>query len=294
LALPIGTHALLRVLLCLTGPVAVAQTGAPAAREVKARRVELPLLGSGAVPEVRTAAGYLTVLEFDSPLECEALAVEGRESQFALLECNTRTLVLKPSVGLVAGERLLMTVGFADGQLPAKAVLALVGHPAEVDGQLQVIRQPLSSEALQARLEAALARCEASGLTRAVLSGAVDEQGVTVERLTANVHWNGLEGAPLSTQRAYRSSKQLVVVIRLRLPLGNPAWAPGEARLLSARHVIVRRVPVWMDVGPLEPGQTGVLVVEVDRHSEDVGQFFSLEVREKDGERGVLIERVRL
>lgn len=292
MALPIGTHALLRVLLCLTGAVAVAQPGARVEREVKARRVEL--LGAGAVPEVRTAAGYLTVLEFDSPLDCGALTVESRDSRFALLECNTRTVVLKPAVELVAGERLLLTVGFADGQLPAKAVLALVGHPAEVDGQLQVVRQPLSSEALQARLEAALARCEASGLSRAVLSGTVDEQGVTVERLTANVHWNGLEGAPLSTQRAYRSSKQLVVVIRLRLPLGTPAWVPGEARLLSARHVVVRRMPVWMDGGQLEPGQSGVLTVEVDRHAEDVGQFFSLEVREKDGERGVLIERVRL
>ena len=294
MTLPVGFHGFPLVLLCLAGSVAVAQAGAPLTREVKARRVELPLSASGAVPEVRTAAGYLTVLEFDSALDCGALTVEGRESRFALLECNTRTLVLKPAVELAAGERLLVTVGFADGQVPAKAVLALVGHPAEVDGQVQVVRQPLSSEALQARLEAALARCEAGGLAKAVLSGAVDEYGVTVKRIAGGFHGNGLEPVPGFLPRAYRSRKLLVIVVRLHLPSGSASWAAAEARLLDAAGSEVRRMPVWMDAAQLEPGQTGVIAVELERHSEGLGRFFSLEVREKGGSRGVLIERVEL
>jgi uncharacterized protein (TIGR02268 family) len=282
------------MLLCLAGPVAVAQTGAPLAREVKARRVELPLITSGAVPEVRAAAGYLTVLEFDSALDCGALSVEGREGRFALLECNTRTLVLKPAVELAAGERLLVTVGFADGQLPAKAVLALVGHPTEVDGQVQVLRQPLSSEALQARMEAALARCEAGGLAKAVLSGAVDEDGVTVERLSGHFHWNGLEPAPAPPPRTYRSRKLLVIAVYLHLPSGSIPWTASEARLLNSQGSVVGRLPVWMDTAQLEPGRTGVITVEVERQSTDTSKLFSLEVREKGGARGVLIERMRL
>jgi uncharacterized protein (TIGR02268 family) len=294
LILPAGSHAFLLVLLVLPVPVAMAQAGLPLAREVKARRVELPLAGSGAVPEVRAAAGYLTALEFDSPLDCEALSVEGRESRFALLECNTRTLVLKPAVELASGERLLVTVGFSDGQPPARAVLALVTHPTEVDGQVQVIRQVLSNEALRARLEATIAQCEAGGLARVVLSGAVDEQGITVERLSGRLHWNGLEQAPFSTPRAYRSWKLLLVVVHLYLPTGSAPWSPGEARLLDAAGAVVGRMPVWMDAAQLEPGQTRVIAVEVERSSADTGKFFSLEVREKEGERGVLIRRVGL
>jgi uncharacterized protein (TIGR02268 family) len=294
LTLPVGFHGSLLVLLCLAGPVAVAQAGAPLTREVKARRVELPLSASGAVPEVRAAAGYLTVLEFDSALDCGSLTVEGRESHFALVECNTRTLVLKPAVELAAGERLLVTVGFTDGQLPAKAVLALVGHPTEVDGQVQVARQSLSSEALQARLEAELARCEAGGLARVVLSGAVDEDGVTVERIAGVFHGNGLEPVPGFLPRAYRSRERLVIVVRLHLPSGGATWSADEARLLDAAGSEVRRMPVWMDVAQLEPGQTGVIAVELERHLEGLGEFFSLEVREKSGARGVLIKKVEL
>lgn len=294
MALPGGFHAFLLVLLCLPGPVAVAQAGAPLTREVKARRVELSLSASGTVPEVRAAAEYLTVLEFDSALDCGALTVEGRESRFALLECNTRTLVLKPAVELAAEERLLVTVGFADGQLPAKAVLALVTHPTEVDGQVQVVRQPLSAEALQARLEGVLARCEAGGLAKAVLSGAVDEEGVAVERIAGRIHWNGVKAAPAPVPRAYRSRKLLVIAVHLHLPSGSLPWTAGEARLLDAAGSVVGRLPVWMDAARLEAGQTGVIAVEVERRPEDFGKSFSLEVREKDGARGVLIERMRL
>jgi uncharacterized protein (TIGR02268 family) len=294
LTLPVGFHGSLLVLLCLAGPVAEAQAGAPLMREVKALRVELPLSASGAVPEVRAAAGYLTALEFDSALDCGSLTVESRESRFALLECNTRTLVLKPAVELAGGERLLVTVGFADGQFPAKAVLALVGHPTEVDGQVQVLRQPLSSEALQARLEAALARCEAGGLAKAVLAGAVDEEGVTVERLAGGFHWNGLERVSLHPPRAYRSRKRIVIAVRLHLPAESVPWMPDEARLLDAAGSVVRRMPVWMDTDQLAPGQTGVISVELERHPEGLGKVFSLEVREKGGARGVLIERVEL
>ncbi|MDY7231407.1 DUF2381 family protein [Hyalangium rubrum] len=282
---------MLLVLVSLPGPVAWAQAGLSPAREVKARRAEL---SSGAVPEVRVAPGYLTTLEFDSPLDRDALTVEGRESRFALLETNTRTLVLRPAVELASGERLLVTVGFADGLVPAKAVLALVAHPTEVDGQVQVVRQPLSSEALQARLEAALARCEAGGLAKVVLSGAVDDQGVTVELLEGRCHWRGLQGIPLQSPMVYRSWKSFVVIIPLHLPAGGTPWTPGEARLLDAEGRVVQRMPVWLDVVRLTPGGTGSLAVEMDLRPEDAGRFFVLEVREKDGERGVVIERVRL
>jgi uncharacterized protein (TIGR02268 family) len=286
LTLPDGFAAFLLVLLTL------AQTGTPGEREVKARRVELSRGTSGAVPEVRAAPGYLTVLEFDSPLDCAGLTVEERESRFALLECNTRTVVLRLAVELAAGERLLLTVSFTDERLPARAVLALVGHPAEVDGQVQVARQPLSNKELQAQLEATLARCGAGGLTAVLLSGAVDEHGVTVERFLGGIHWNGVEEAPRFAPRIYRSSKLVVAVVHIRLPSGGPPWIPGEARLLDAKGSVVSSMPIRMDAERLEPGQVRVIAVEVERRREDLGERFSLEVREKGGERGVLIERV--
>jgi uncharacterized protein (TIGR02268 family) len=282
------------VLVSLAGPVAWGQAAAPPVREVKARRVELPQLPSGEVLEVRVAPGFLTTLEFDSPLAREALTVDGRESRFALLELNSHTLVLRPAVALAPGERLLLTVRFADGLAPSRAVFALVAHPFEVDGQLQVVRRPLSNQALQSRLEAVLARCEAGGLAKLVLSGALGDTGVTAGMLTARIRLSGLEQGPSFKPRAYRSWKSFVATLLLLVPAGSLPWAPGEAWLLDAAGQRVRRISVWMDMSRLEPGQSAVIAVEVELHLEDVGKRFSLEVRERDGERGVLIEKVEL
>jgi uncharacterized protein (TIGR02268 family) len=292
LTLPAGSCVFLVVLLLLSGSMAWAEAVLPSAREVKARRLELPLFPSGEVPEVRVALGYLTVLEFGAPLAREAVKVEGRENRFALLEINARTIVLRPAVEWAPTERLLLTVGFADGLAPARAVFALVAHPSEVDGQLQVVRRPLSNEALQARLEAVLARCETGGLAKVVLSGALDRDGVTVTQLTGVFIWNGLAGVPSFQPTAYRSWKLFVATVPLQLPTGEPTWVPGEARLLDAMGRMVRRMSVWMDVARLEPGESGVIAVEVERRSSDAGKRFSLEVRERGGGRGVLIQEV--
>lgn len=294
MTLPAGLCGFLGVWLWLWGPEAWAQAAAPPVREVKVRRVELPQLASGEVPEVRVTPGYLTVLEFDAPLSREAVTVEGLESRLALFEVNERTVVLRPTVELASAERLLLTVRFADGLAPASAVLALVAHPSEVDGQLQVVRRPLSNEALQARMQAVLARCEAGGLAQAVLSGAVGKDGVTVEQLEGRGRWKGVKDVSWLRSKAYRSWKRLVATMLLHLPAGDPPWIPGEALLLDATGKVVQRSPVWLDAGRLNAGESGVIAVEFERHPEGKGHRFSLEVREKDGERGVVIEGVEL
>jgi uncharacterized protein (TIGR02268 family) len=294
LTLPVGVHACVVALLLLPGALAWAQAASPPAREVKVRRLELSRLPAGEPPEVRVAPELLTVLEFDARLSPESTMVEGRESRFALLEINTHTLVLRPAVRLAPGERLLLTVGFADGLAPARAVFALVAHPTEVDGQLQVVRRPLSSEALQARLEAVLARCEAGGLAKAVLAGAVDKEGVTHGLLKGTHLWNGLVEVPNLAPHVYRSWKLLVAVAPVQLPAGEVVWIPGEARLLDTEGATVRAMPAWMDVARLEPGGTAVIAVELERHPQDAGKTFFLEVREKGGGRGVLLKGVEL
>jgi uncharacterized protein (TIGR02268 family) len=157
-----------------------------------------------------------------------------------------------------------------------------------------VVRRPLSSEALQARLEAELARCEAGGLANAVLSEVIDEDGVTVKMLSGRLHWNGLKQTPYSPPRTYRSRKKLVIVVYLQLPSESAPWVPGEARLLDGSGSVVGHMPVWIDAAQLEPGQTRAIAVEVERRSIDTDKVFSIEVREQGGVRGVLIERVEL
>ena len=294
MTLPVGWCGLLAVLVAVPDAVAWAEAAGPLTREVKARSVELARLAAGEVPEVRVAPGFLTVLEFDAALASGAVMVEGRESRFALLEINARTLVLRPAVELAPTERLLLTVGFTDGLAPARVVFALVAHPSEVDGQVQVVRRPYSAEALQSRLEAVLARCETGGLAKVALSGAVDWSGVTVKSLKGQHLLSGLEQSSTPASRSYRSSKLFVATVSLHLPAGALPWTPGEAQVLDATGQVVRRVSVWMDVARLEPGQSGVLAVELERRPEDEGKRFSLEVRERDGARGVLIQDLEL
>jgi uncharacterized protein (TIGR02268 family) len=283
------TLALPRRALCLLpllgAAPAAAQPRLLSGPELKARHVVLPDSATAPVPTVRLAPDYHTVLEFDASIDPDSLSVEGREERFALVEPTTRLVVLRPARPLPEDRPLLLKVGFADGLPPSHATLALVpATQQQVDVQVRVIRQPRSFSALESRLEEVLARCEAGSFVKLALSGELMQEGVTWERLELVPSRSEVT---VSTQDVYRTRAHTVVVAGLTLPPGVRPWAPGEASLLDAKGRVVRRLPVWMDGTRLRPGEKRSLAVEVERPSEDTDQRWGLELRERDGERGV-------
>jgi uncharacterized protein (TIGR02268 family) len=281
------TLALPRRALCLLPLLGTASAAAQvrllSSPELKARQLVLPDAPTAPPPAVHAAPGYTTVLEFDASIDPDSLSVEGREERFALVEATTRLVVLRPALPLPEDRPLLLKVGFADGLPPTQATLALFPATTQVDVQARVFRRPRSVQALEAELEAVLARCEAGGFVKLALSG----------QLRGGVTWDSLELATASSgmkvvrQEVHRSLAHAVVTLELRLDPGARPWTPGEAWLRDAAGHVVRRLPIWMDGARLQPGEGRCLAVELERPSNETDQRWSLEFRERDGERGV-------
>ncbi|PTL83963.1 DUF2381 family protein [Vitiosangium sp. GDMCC 1.1324] len=289
MSLPLPRRAL--CLLPLMGAAsAAAQPRLLSSPELKARQVVLPDNPIAPAPTVRTAPGYDTVLEFDASIDPDSVSVEGREERFALVEATTLLVVLRPTLPLPEDRPLLLKLGFADGLPPTHATLALVPATGEVDVQVRVIRRPRSVPALESELEAVLARCEAGSFVKLALSGELQD-GVTWERLELVRSWSEVQ---VRWQDVYRSRAHVVVAVELKLPPEARPWTPGEAWLRDATGHVVRRLPVWMDGARLQPGEVRSLAVELERPSKETDQRWSLEFRERNGERGVPLTPFKL
>jgi uncharacterized protein (TIGR02268 family) len=281
------TLALPRRALCLLPLLGTASAAAPvrllSSPELKARQLVLPDAPTAPPPAVHAAPGSTTVLEFDASIDPDSLSVEGREERFALVEATTLLVVLRPALPLPEDRPLLLKVGFADGLSPTQATLALVPATTQVDAQVRVFRRPRSVQALEAELESVRARCEAGGFVKLALSG----------ELRGGVTWEQLEAARTSSEvnvigpEVYRSRAHTVVTLELELPPGARPWTPGEAWLRDAAGHVVRRLPIWMDGARLQPGEGRFLAVELELPSKETDQRWSLELHERDGERGV-------
>jgi uncharacterized protein (TIGR02268 family) len=248
-------------------------------------------------PELHLAPGYTTTLTFNTALAPGGVELEGSRVRWALVELGAPTLVLQPAVELAAGERLALTVRYADGQVPASTTFALVSHPSEVDAQVRVVRRPLSEELLKAE-QAARARCEAGGLAGPILSGVVGEGGVTAVRLQEELLWEGLGRAANTSPLLYRAGRRMAVAVPVRNPEGLPPWVPAEARLtwLSVEGQPVgppRKLPVHMLTGALAPGASGEVVVEWDLPAGQTPKVVSLDITDREG-RGVRWSRIEL
>ncbi|MBN1205733.1 MAG: DUF2381 family protein, partial [Myxococcaceae bacterium] len=135
-------------LLALSLLVASSATAQPQlpARQRQDRRAALPTTPGEPVPELYVAAGNLTTVAFNGPLDRESLVVD--RTRFKWVDVGDRILALEPFTDLGPGERLIMQVGFKDRALPAKAVLAVVSKADVMDGKVEVDRRANSPEAL--------------------------------------------------------------------------------------------------------------------------------------------------
>jgi uncharacterized protein (TIGR02268 family) len=193
------------------------------ARLLKARQVLLRE-GPGVSAELRVHPKFLTTLAFEVDLLPGSVDVEQPE-RVRLVEAAGRVVVLEPVEALAEGEQVRLSVTFARGSAPLRAVLTLVPHPSEVDSQVRVVL----SERL-ARAAVAEAR-EQSGLMSLLLSGGEAlGQNLVGDQLHATVLSEGLKA---NTPWLYRGGAQRVLAVLVRNPEGAASWEPRVVWLTS-------------------------------------------------------------
>lgn len=293
-------------LVFLVGLTAAAQPqDALRGRELKRRRVALSTGTSGKPVGLRVAPDYLTTLEFDSPVDRDAVVLGDPGGRLALFEVNGRSIVLKPAMELGPGRSMVLTVPFADGSAPSRVAFSLVTHPSEVDAQVMVSRLPRTAEAIQAELdevratcaakdaelEALRARSVASGPAGLILAGLLDVSGVRAgwSEVASNEVGSRLF---LEDTTSYRSSTWAALALRVR-NTGSEPWTPVEARLsVAARGERINVLAVRMKEPRIEPGGTALVVVETGAPNWPEGTALQLELRDGEGARRLLIPRL--
>lgn len=295
--------------LLLMGTGAAAQ---PQARELRSRRVVLSSSSAESVPEIRVATGVLTTLSFeDSSIDARALQLEGQGSRVKLLDAGEHTVVLKPLVEPGRGERILLVVPFTDGRAPTQATFALVSHPAEVDSQVEVVREAQSAEACQAELadaqarlaekdaelQSLRARSAANGPAGLILAGLLDVEGVKAaysDPVASSLTQGALRLAGWDGVLGFRAAAWAAVAVRVQ-NTGEHPWAPGGVKLISTKTSRpVAGASIRMEKQQLAPGESTLVVVETVLPSASAGELFTLEMFGADGARDLSISGVRV
>ncbi|MGE6758563.1 DUF2381 family protein [Corallococcus interemptor] len=287
------------LLVLLLGTVVPAQP-APASRERQERRISLPDSASEPVPELHVAAGAVTLLLFDAPLDRASVELEGRE-RFRLVDVGERILALEPAADLGPGERLGLRVRYFDGARPEQAVFVLVTHPSEVDARIQLFRRAQSIPALhaelaevRAELAALRARSEVSSPADLALAGLLDAKGVSARRIFRRPEQEMQSSLDFVSGFSLRASLWGVVSVEVENH-GKTPWTPTEARLTSsAGSVPVQVLGVRMKQPRIGPGEVGTVVVETEGAAWKWGTLFRLELVDATGARPLLIPSVAL
>jgi uncharacterized protein (TIGR02268 family) len=300
--------------LVVIASVLLLGTGALAQGPRQWRRVERSVtLGAGdeAAPQpLRLAPNVVTTVLFDSDVTLEEADVAALRPLFTRLEVQARLLVFKPAVSMPEQGLPPLVLRFADTAAPQRLVLVLSTHDKEVDSVLDVLRQPATAEQLQAQLVTLRVRCEAleerlaasrrlvpsRGLAGALLSGAIEDDGVKAIGVEAMPAANGLQARQLS---AYRSGPWRAFRMELENPPGAAPWGPGVARLTrldaEGRPVgAVLEAPVLLRDARLAPGQRARAVAQWELPEDAEAAVYALEVVEAAGRRGVRWPRVEL
>jgi uncharacterized protein (TIGR02268 family) len=157
-----------------------------------------------------------------------------------------------------------------------------------VDKEIEVVRRLRTPEVL----EAALALCEAGGPANLVLSGRLDLAGVRARRIKTDVSTQA--GMKLMEGAGYRATTWALVAVGVHNLPGQQPWTAGEVRLTRADGTPVRVRSVRMDRPQLAPGETGLVVAELEAPHWKAGEVFRLEVREKGGGRHLVIGTAEL
>ena len=279
--------------LLVWSPVAVAQ--APVARVRREQQLVLSARPAATELELRLAPGVNTALRFDAQVERAELKGMGPGREVRL-DVAARSVMLEPREELPpGGEPPTLEVVLAQ-EGPARFLLrfALLSHPAEVDSQLDVELHPRSARSPPPPRPPDLPR-ELDPFSRFLLSRDLKQDWKTASVVTTSVFKGEAVGTGLVVARRWdcRSEGKRLLALLVFNPVGGRPWLASEVVRLppvAGGREGSGRWTVAME-GPIAPGSFGRVVVAVPE--EETAAPVYVEVREKDGERHLLLKERR-
>jgi len=280
--LPSPVHRATVMALLSWSPMALAQP--PVARVRREQHLVLHEKPSaGGELELRVAPNVPTVVRFDADVVRTEVKREGL-GPLLRMDVAARSLLLEPLRELPPGERLPLEVVLEQRPVHVRLVLQLISHPDEVDARVDVeLRPRLARQTLEP--EVTRPRREDGLFSRFVLSGAMGKQGVTAAMFQGKAVGTGVIAEETWD---YRTVLGRAFAIHVHNPVGARPWVASEVvPLPPARAAPTGGGPWTVSMeAPIEPGGTRLVVVAAEKADEPV----RLEVREKDGSRGVRLE----
>ncbi len=295
------------VLVVLMTVPARAQPTAEDWQAVGVRRIELRAEASGEAHTVRIRPRLTTTLLFDTPLRRGGVELEGSERfKLVALDEAAQVLTLMPPLASLPGERLKLTVRFADGAAPASATFWLEVHPAWAEQQVEVYRHPRPVESYQQeareqrehaqRCEAELTRARAERQGPGGFAGLLDagwvveDRGVGALRVTKTTTPRPGEVLKVKQAYSYRAAGQVAVALELSNTEAQP-WTAEGAELVGPRGERLRVLRVWQPT-PALPGESARVIVEAEGWDADTRGTFVLRLHEAGGARTVTLRGV--
>ncbi len=289
--------------LALIAGAAQAAEPPPVARCAATSRIDLTADSTAQAPEVCVSPDETTTFVFDSRLAAGAVEFqpEGRLADWAQGK-ESLSLHVIPKGDFLPGERVRVTVRFADGAAPASATFWLVGHAARGTRRMEVFREPrpagaLKREAAEARAEARQCQEDKARLLaeRKVPGGLIG--AAWLERggeLQSKLIWLDVKQHPanaLRTEDARSYSHPGSMAVRLELAnIGTEPWTVTGAALKDSTGAEVE-LSAWQE-SAIAPGASGFVVVGAERDPGQLGCPCTLKLWEVQGPRTVNVGNV--
>ncbi|WNG22744.1 DUF2381 family protein [Cystobacter fuscus] len=298
------------LLAALLAGAAQAAEPPPVPRCAATVRFDLAVGAPEGAPEVCVSADETTIFVFDSRVTVGAVEFQpgGRLAHWALGE-DGLSLYATPKADYLPGERVKVTVRFADGAAPASANFWLVGHASRGTRRVEVFRKPRPPDVCEKERDEAQAearqcqedkarllaeRQEPGGLMGAAWlegAGVVASRDIlwTVRKQPANAL--GLDDAWSYSYTGKGETHPASVAVRLRL--SNPGaepWTLAGAALVDAAGEQVE-LARWQEA-PIPANGAGAVVVGIEGEPAQLGCPCTLKLWEASGPRTVTLGNV--
>jgi uncharacterized protein (TIGR02268 family) len=265
------------------------------------RRIELASLPTAA-REVCVSPGLMTGLLFDAPIVVEL----EDETRFLEVMRGRNGIGFVPPRDMTPGERLRLTVRFADGASSDVVAFVLVAHQARATRQVEVFRdrrtresylQELAQERARSRqFQEELERIRAErqgpkGLRGAIVSGTISMTGVQARMFRPGVDGQSVDGLSLVKGAGYRSDTSVALEVWVANS-GPEPWMAAEVALMNAKGEKVKGPRFWQGEPIAENGKQQI-VVEVENADDVPSGNYSLWMKEA-GPRQITIPGVTI
>jgi len=298
------------LVIALLSGVAQATEPPPVPRCAATARFDLATGSPEGAPDVCASADETTTFVFDSRVAVGAVEFQrGERLAHWAPGQDGLSLYATPRADYLPGERVKVTVRFADGAAPASASFWLVGHAARGTRRVEVFRQPrppdvlkkerdeAQAEARQCQEDKARLLAEREGPGGLMGTAWMERAGSLASlplRLQLKQHPANALGLDEAWSYSYtRTGEAHPASVAVRLSLSNPGAEPwtlaGAALVDSAGEEV--ELARWQEA-PIPAKGAGAVVVGIEGERAQLGCPCTLKLSEAAGPRTVTLGNV--